>query len=70
VAEARLASHSFLPFSPCGRRWRGRSPRRMRGLYPRRQTPHPASSRCARFRHLSHKGRGCLRGFAPCPAIG
>src|SRR5258708_12567411 len=26
-----------LPFSPCGRRWRGRSPRRMRGLYPRRQ---------------------------------
>src|SRR5882757_6749767 len=29
----------FLPFSPCGRRWRGRSPRRMRGLHPRRHTP-------------------------------
>ena len=33
-----------LPFSPCGRRWRGHRPRRMRGLYPRRQAPHP--SRC------------------------
>src|SRR5207302_641364 len=28
-------SRSVLPFSPCGRRWRGRSPCRMRGLYPR-----------------------------------
>jgi hypothetical protein len=24
---------NFLPFSPCGRRWRGRSPCRMRGLF-------------------------------------
>src|SRR4051812_30138487 len=34
----------FFPFSPCGRRWRGRSPRRMRGLSPRIETPHPAPS--------------------------
>src|ERR1700687_2003986 len=26
-----------FPSSPCGRRWRGRSPRRMRGLSPRRE---------------------------------
>src|SRR6202158_3786185 len=34
---------ALSPFSPCGRRWRGRSPCRMRGLHPRRETPHPSS---------------------------
>src|SRR5438874_7375760 len=48
-------SRSVLPFSPCGRRWRGRSPCRMRGLHPRRETPHPPSLRSG---PLSHKGSG------------
>src|SRR5205814_10546290 len=46
-----------LPFFPCGRRWRGRSPRRMRGMYPRRETPHPPSM-LRISGALSHKGRG------------
>src|SRR5258705_13707031 len=32
---------NVLSFSPFGGRWRGRSPRRMRGLCPRRETPRP-----------------------------
>src|SRR5262249_2085916 len=47
----------LLPFSPCGRRWlASRDASRMRGLRPRRQTPHPASSRSARFRHPLPQG--------------
>jgi hypothetical protein len=46
---------SSLPFSPCGRRWRGRSPCRMRvTLHRQTRTPHPSSLREAT---LSHKGR-------------
>src|ERR1700688_902420 len=44
-----------IPLSPCGRRWRGRSPRRMRGLSPRIETPHPILA--ARGSPFSHKGR-------------
>src|SRR5258708_35316463 len=29
-------NRAYFPFSPCGRRWRGRSPRRLRGLHPQR----------------------------------
>ena len=52
----------FLPFSPCGRRWRGidRSRCRMRGSLIRGENPSPVSNR--RFARLiptlSHKGRG------------
>ena len=49
-----VVASAFLPFSPCGRRWRGHRPRRMRGLYPRRQTPHP--SRCFASRHPLPQG--------------
>ncbi len=44
------SSRDVLDLLPCGRRWRGCNPRRMRGLYPRRQTPHPASM----LSHRSH----------------
>ena len=47
VRQSSLRSYACWPkvatasqpscFSPCGRRWRGRSPRRMRGLHPRRE---------------------------------
>src|SRR5207253_2169097 len=37
---------SHFPFSPCGRRWLASTDAsRMRGLCPRIETPHPASSR-------------------------
>src|SRR5258708_3918982 len=30
-------NRAYFPFSPCGRRWRGRSPRRLRGMHPQRE---------------------------------
>ena len=50
------AGYAGSSFSPCGRRWRGRSPRRMRGLSPLRQTPHPSRTRFARPRHPIPQG--------------
>ena len=47
----------FLPFSPCGRRWRASKSRRMRGLYPRSTDPSPASQFVSHAT-FSHKGRG------------
>src|ERR1700741_163727 len=45
----------LLPFPPWGKRGPPSTrARRMRGLYPRRQTPHPPSLRSGPF---SHKGR-------------
>src|SRR5215831_6043697 len=50
ISLLEFTDRQLCSFSPCGRRWRGRSPRRMRGLSPRaqdeeffsrRQTPHP-----------------------------
>ena len=59
AADARRARRWIgSSFSPCGRRWRGRSPRRMRGLSPRRE-PLTRLNRASRDRStLSHKGRG------------
>src|SRR5580704_15847448 len=36
LATTVLDVAAIFSFSPCGRRWRGRSPCRMRGLHPRR----------------------------------
>jgi glutathione S-transferase len=43
AAERGLSEPALSSFSPCGRRWRGRSPCRMRGLSPRIETSHPPS---------------------------
>src|SRR5882762_5735183 len=43
-----------LPFSPCERRCL-REVRRMRGLYPRRQTPHPSRCRFASIADAKHR---------------
>ena len=56
----RILNHTIAPctlhsFSPCGRRWRGRSPRRMKGLYRRRQTPHPSRCRFASIADAKHR---------------
>src|SRR5258705_8779380 len=55
---------AFFPFSPCGRRWHGRSPCRMRGNgLSMDQTPHrSAMLRIAST--LSHKGRGATSASA------
>ena len=37
AADARRLDLIRSSFSPCGRRWRGRSPRRMRGVSPRKE---------------------------------
>src|SRR6266403_2121456 len=68
LARAENGWHVWIllsSFSPCGRRWRGRSPCRMRGPSTRRETPHPSS---LREDTLSHKGRGeesAIRGISP-----
>src|SRR5947207_2746965 len=49
----------FLPSPLVGQ---GGAKRRMRGLYPRRQTPHPSSLREVT---LSHRGRGEERDVSP-----
>src|SRR5262249_21324718 len=58
-------------FSPCGRRWRAQSARRMRGLYPRVQLAVECADRdpSPRLRFakppLSRKGRGEMLAKGP-----
>ena len=57
LAAAFYEALTLPSFSPCGRRWCGRSPRRMRGLYRRRQ-PFTRPRCCASCPRLSQREEG------------